>query len=635
MRPSPGSALLLAAALLPCACDRLAPGPSSESAAGAARLRALTQEQALELDARTTNVGRLVPDLAFADLDGRAGRLSDFAGRVLVLAIRDVGCPVSQRTAKNLARVEDEFRARDVAFLFLNESSHNTPAEIRADMAEHGFEGPMVHDPEQRLGAALGATTTTEVFVLDGARTLVYRGAIDDQVGRGVVQPGAKHAWLRNALEQTLAREKVLVAATSAPGCVLGIDPLQPDPRESAAPTYHREVARILAQNCVECHRAGGVAPFALETYAQAKGRKAMIDLVVEDGVMPPWFATADSGPWRNDRRLSPAERATLAAWIEAGAPEGDPAETPRAYLYPDGWRIGEPDLVFQMEERFEVPSEGVVARRYFAVEPAVPADLWIQRLELRPEVGAVVHHVTVSYQPPAGAGDGPRRALKRALLPWSRSANEGWVFLFGYLPGKGPSAYPEGMASFVPKGSKLRFDMHYTPNGKAVLDRSRLGLVLAKEPPALLAENRNFWNVDIAIPPFTPEIAFTKEFPIHHDVLLRALTPHMHLRGRSMVAELIRPDGAREDLIDLRGWDQGWQFDYVFREPRFAPAGSRVRVTATYDNSADNPANPDPSVWVKDGPQTTDEMMSLVVEWVRPNVGQRVPGATEPDVSE
>lgn len=635
MRPLPGSALALrlALALVPCACGPLAEDPSSSgSAASEPRLRALTQEQALELDARTTQVGRLVPDLAFTDLEGRAGRLSDFAGRPLVLAVRDVGCPVSQRTAKNLARVEDEFRARDVAFLFLNESAHNTPEEIRADVAEHGFDGPTVHDPEQRLGAVLGATTTTEVFVLDGARTLVYRGAIDDQVGRGVVQAGATHAWLRDALEQTLRREKVLVAATSAPGCLLGIEPL-PGPGPDA-PTYHREVARILAQNCVECHRTGGVAPFALETYAQAKGRKAMIELVIEDGIMPPWFAAHDSGPWRNDRRLSPADQTTLAAWIGAGAPEGDPAETPRPYLYPDGWRIGEPDLVFQMEERFEVPSEGVVTRRYFAVEPAVPADLWIQRLELRPEVGAVVHHVTVSYQPPAGAGDGPGRALKRALLPWSRSANEGWVFLFGYLPGKGPSVYPEGMASFVPAGSKLRFDMHYTPNGKVALDRSRLGIVLAKEPPALLAESRNFWNVDIAIPPFAPAITFEKEFPIHHDVLLRALTPHMHLRGKSMVAELIRPDGAREELIELPAWDQGWQFDYVFREPRFAPAGSRVRVSATYDNSAGNPANPDPSAWVKDGPQTTDEMMSLVVEWVRPNEKARRAGG-EPDVTE
>lgn len=596
----------------------------TEPAASETRLRGLIEESAQELDSRETDVGRLVPDLAFTDLDGRAGSLSGFAGKPLVIAVRDVGCPVSQRTAKALARIEDEFKPRGVAFLYLNLSSHNSAEEIRADVAEHGFDAPTVHDVEQRLGTALGALTTTEVFVLDGARTLVYRGAIDDQVGRGVVQPAARHAYLRDALEETLAHRKVTVAATSAPGCLLGIEATGTDPEAAqppAPPAYHREVARILAQNCVECHRAGGVAPFALETYAQAKGRKAMIELVVAEGIMPPWFAAPHTGPWRNDRRLSEADKATLSDWIEAAAPEGDPAEAPLAYVYPDGWRIGVPDLVFRMREPFEVPAEGVVTQRYFEIEPEVPEDLWIQRLEVRPEARAVVHHVTVSYQVPAGAGAAPERELRRRLLPWSRSANEGWVFLFGYLPGKGPRSYPDGIARFLPKGARLRFDMHYTPNGKAVMDQTALGLVLAEGPPTLVAESRNLWNVDIDIPPLAPSVSFTREYPILHDVLLRSLTPHMHLRGKSMVAELIRPDGQRELLIDVPAWDQDWQFNYVFRTARFAQAGSRVRVTATYDNSAGNPANPDPSARVKDGPQTTDEMMSLVLEWIRPRV--------------
>jgi mono/diheme cytochrome c family protein len=608
-------ALVAAFPLLAVACGQArTSAPTSET-----ELRVLTQEQALELDPRATNVGQLVPDLAFTDLNGRAGRLSDFAGRALVLAMRDVGCPVSQRTAKALARFEDEYRARGVAFLFLNESAHNTPEEIRADVEAHGFDAPTVHDPEQAIGRALAATTTTEVFVLDGARTLVYRGAIDDQVGRGVVRASARRKWLADALEDVLARRAVRVAATTAPGCVLGIEPGEPAP--AATPSYHREVARILGQNCVECHRAGGVAPFALETFAQAKGRKAMIDLVVSDGIMPPWFAAHDTGPWRGDRRLSARERETLLAWIEAGAPEGDPAETPLAHVYPEGWSIGAPDLEFAMKDAFLVPAEGVVTQRYFEVEPVVAEDLWIRGLELRPEARAVVHHVTVSYQPPTDASRGRGRDLRRTLLPWSRSANAGWVFLFGYLPGKGPTSYPDGMASFVPKGSKLRFDMHYTPNGTAQRDRSRLGVVLAPEPPELVAESRNLWNVDIAIPPFAADVSFERDFPIQHDVLLRALTPHMHLRGKGMTAELVRPDGARERLIELTGWDQGWQFDYAFAEPRFAPAGARIHVRATYDNSRDNPANPDPSAWVYDGPQTTDEMMSLVVEWIRPRV--------------
>jgi hypothetical protein len=346
-----------------------------------------------------------------------------------------------------------------------------------------------------------------------------------------------------------------------------------------------------------------------------------MIRLVVEDGIMPPWFAADGTGPWQNDRRLSAADRAALLGWISAGTPEGDPAEAPLAYVYPDGWRIGEPDVVFQMQSPFEVPAEPPVGQRYFEVTPEVSEDLWIQRLEIRPTAPEVVHHVTVSYQPPAStaSGDALGKELHHALLPWSRKDNDGWVFLFFYLPGKGPHVYPDGIAPFLPKGSRLRFDMHYTPNGKSVADQTRFGLVLAKEPPALVAECRNFWNRDIDIPPMEPNAVFTRDFPIQHDVLLRSLTPHMHLRGKSMTADLLTPDGKTTRLIDLPAWDQDWQFNYVFREPRFMPAGSRVRVTASYDNSPGNPSNPDPTKRVKDGPLTTDEMMSLIVEWLRP----------------
>jgi hypothetical protein len=598
----------------------LGPGcaPSESRPAALASARPFLERSA-ELDPRTTNAGRWIEDLAFTDVDGRPGRLSEHAGRPLVIAVRDVGCPVSQRTARALARIEDAYRPRGVTFLFLNESAHNTVAEVRADAAEHGFEGRSVHDSEQRLGTALGATTTTEVFVLDGARTLVYRGAIDDQVGRGTVRVEAEHAYLRDALEQTLAHARVDVPATTAPGCLLGIDPEAAPVPDS--PSYHREVARILRDNCVECHRAGGVAPFSLESHADARGRRAMIRLVLEDDVMPPWFAAPGTGPWQDERRLSEWEEGTLLAWIEDGAPEGDPAETPLHYSYPDGWSIGTPDLVFRMKEPFPVPAEGVVDLRYFEVTPEVPEDLWIQRLEVRPGARAVVHHVTVSYQAPRADPGAWRNELRAALLPFARGPNDGWVFLFGHLPGKGPHSYPEGMACFLPQGARLRFDMHYTPNGRAVSDQTSLGIVLAKEPPELVAETRNFWNRDVAIPPFEPAATFTRDYPLHHDVFLRTLTPHMHLRGRSMVAELLRPDGARELLIDVPAWDPGWQFDYTFREPRFAPAGSRVRVTAAFDNSPENPANPDPSLWVRDGPQTTDEMMSLLVEWFRPRL--------------
>jgi len=595
-------------------CER----SEKSSAASDERLSVLLRERAVGVDPRAMKIGRMLPDVAGTDLDGRARRLSDWRGKPLVIAVRDVGCPVSQRTAPALARLEDVFAPRGVGFLFLNLSAHNTEAQMRADVAAHGFDGPTVHDREAALGRALGATTTTEIFLLDGARTLVYRGAIDDQYGRGYALDAPRRTFLQDALEQTLGRERVTVAATSAPGCLLG---LEPAPQAEIPVTYQREVARIVQQNCVECHRAGGAGPFPLETYEQVKGRKGMLRLVIEEGIMPPWFAAPDTGPWRNDRRLSAEERATLLAWVEAGAPEGDPADAPLPLVFEQGWTIGEPDLVFELEREAEIPAEGRIDFRYFAADRVVPEDLWIQAMQVLPTDPAVVHHVTVMFQPPQEASDEARSALRNALLPWSARPTDGWQFLFPYLPGNGPRALEDGVARFVPQGSKLRFDMHYTPKGTPSVDRTRFGVVLADEPPTFLDESRNVRQLDIAIPPFVADAAFRQEYTLRHDVVLQSLTPHMHLRGKSFRVELELPDGSARELLRLAAWDPNWQFTYTFADPPRVPRGSRLLISASYDNSADNPYNPDPSKWVKDGPQVWDEMLSLVIEWMRPRV--------------
>ena len=586
------------------------------SAGGDARLQSVLRERAEELDPRPLGVGRQLADLAFVDLDGRAGRLADYAGRPLVIAVRDLDCPVSQRSAPALARVEDEYRPRGVAFLIV-EASAEEPDAVRADARAQGYEACIVHEADAALLSALGARTSTELFLLDGARTLVYRGALDDQVGRGYTLDAPRRTFLADALDAVLAGRPVACAATNAPGCALA---LEPAPGAGApAITYQREVARILQQNCVECHRSGGAAPFALETFEQARAKKGMLALVVDERIMPPWFAADDTGPWRNDRRLTDEERATLLAWVEAGAPEGERADAPLTLVQPEGWTIGPPDLVFELEREAEIPAEGTIDFRYFAADRVVPDDLWIQAMQVLPSDPEVVHHVTMMYQPPRGAEDETRTELRQALLPWSQRPTDGWQFLFPYLPGNGSATLPSGVARFVPKGSRLRFDMHYTPKGVPTRDHTRFGIVLADGPPPFLAEARNLRQLDIAIPPGVADIAFEQHYTFRHDVALQTLTPHMHLRGQGFRVELELQDGTRRELLRLKAWDPGWQFTYAFAEPPLVPAGARLNLRAWYDNSADNPFNPDPTRWVMDGPQVWDEMMSLVIEWVRP----------------
>lgn len=601
------------------ACGR---SPETASAPLDERLQAAIRDRAEEADPREKGIGRMLPDFTYTDVAGNTGRLSALGDGPIVIAIRDVGCPVSLRTAAELARIEDAYRPRGVGFLFLNLSPHNTVEEILADVAEQGFDGPTVHDPDQDLGRLLEATTTTEVFLLDARRTLVYRGAIDDQVGRGYTRPAPERTFLRDALDETLANRPVSFPSTDAPGCLLGIEPVETSAAQPA--TYHREIARIVQRNCVECHRTGGAGPFPLETYDQVRGRKGMIAMVVDEGIMPPWFAADDTGPWANDRRLSTRERETLLAWIDAGAPAGDPADTPLPLVHREGWTIGQPDLVFQLEHEAEIPAEGTIDFRYFLADREVEDDLWIQAMQVLPTDPEVVHHVTMMFKPPQEVSDAFESDLRTALLPWSVRATDGWQFLFPYLPGNGPRSHPSGVARFLPKGSQLRFDMHYTPNGKATHDRTRFGIVLAKQPPIYLDESRNIWQPNLAIPPGVADIAFEQTYTIRHDVVLQSLTPHMHLRGKGYQVELLRPDGSREELLRLKAWDPGWQFTYTFARPPVVPRGSRLHFTGWYDNSSDNPYNPDPTRWVHDGPQVWDEMLTLVVEWVRPRpVGQ------------
>ena len=584
-------------------------------------LAEVLKERAVELDARGAGIGMLVPDLAFEDIDGSTGRLSDYADdpehRALVICIRQIGCPVGERFAPRLARLEREYAERGVDFLFVNMDTFVEADEVTAEEREiHGFQGRYAHDPEEAFGRALGAETTTVVYVLDSARTLRYRGAVDDQYGRGVILPEPRREFLREALEAVLEKRPVDLAATTAPGCLLDIErELQPIPEQ---PTYHRDVARILQNNCAKCHHDGGAGPFSLESYARAFDKRRMIGLVVEEGIMPPWYAADDTGKWKNDARLTERERAILAAWIEGGGAEGDPADGPEDLDWPTGWLIGEPDIVFRLDAEREIPAEGTIQWDPIPGDRVAPEDLWIERIQVLPTDPGVVHHVLMFFQPPADyALDGRSRVMGR-LAPFERPPQPTWQFLAGHVPGSGPRIFEEGMARFIPKGSRLRFDMHYTPNGKATTDRTQLGLVLADEPPALVSRMRAVQNFRLLIPPHG-KVDYVGELTFPEEVLVRSINPHMHLRGTEFLAHVIYPDGREEEMIHLPVWDPDWQLSYYFAEPPILPAGSKIRIRGWFDNTSANPYNPDPTAEVRGGKQNEDEMLYMAVDCIQP----------------
>jgi hypothetical protein len=546
-------------------------------------------------------VGELIDDVGFVDLDGKAGRLSDERGRVLVVAMTGVSCPVAKKYTPVLAGLEKEYRGRGVTFLVVGAGAGSAEAAEALGQMLRGarYEGRAAWDAKGDVARALGAQSSTDVFVMDAARTLVYRGALDDQFGVGYTLPAPRRRYLVEALEAVLGGKTPEVAATSAPGCVLELE--QPEQALSGAVTYHNRVSRIIQQRCLECHRDGENAPFSLASFRHVKENIRNIRRAVTRGLMPPWFADPKIGHWANDRSLSDRERADLLAWVGAGAPEGDPADAPVERAFEQGWKIGKPDAVFEVPRVFQIPATGAMDYQRVALQTSLAEDKWVKAIEIRPTSPQVVHHVLVFVVYPPGHE-------RLGEQPQYKDGLDG--YFAGLVPGQGSVVFPDGVAKFLPREALLIFQIHYTPNGTATQDRPKIGLVFQNEKPQHELSTRGVFNTKFRIPPGEPNFAVTASHYFKNNVRLLSFMPHSHVRGKSYRYELQYPDGRSETVLNVPRYDFNWQLEYFLREPLDVPAGSRLKVTAWYDNSAKNPANPDPNATVRFGDQTWDEMM-------------------------
>jgi hypothetical protein len=556
-------------------------------------------------------VGTRVPDVAATDLAGKTWRLADLSKhKALVVALTSTSCPLSKKYAPALARLEQTYRDRGVAFLFVNPIATDTAADIKAALAAHGFAGPYFHDVKGTLARTIGATSTTDVLVLDAARTVVYHGAVDDQYGLGYAREAPRRRYLVDALEAVLAGKTPEVQATAAPGCVL-------DLRDAKAPavatTYHNRISRIVQSRCLECHRKDGAAPFALETQEDLAAHKGMIRKVIERGSMPPWFAAApakgETSPWSNDRSLSVGEKADMLGWLAAGLPTGDKADAPLPRTFPKDWQIGAPDAIVQIPQPITVKAEGTMPYQTVQVKTTFTEDKWVQAMEIQPTAREVVHHVLVFALPPGN--------LLERLAQARDEGRRG--FFAAYVPGTNTLIYPEGFAKRLQAGSTLVFQIHYTPNGTETKDQTRLGLVFARKPPEHEVQVTGLSNRGLKVPPGADNHPETATLKVPADVRVLAFLPHMHLRGKAFRYDLELPDGGKRTLLDVPHYDFNWQLVYRYAEPVPVPRGSTVKITGWFDNSKNNPANPDPTRTVRWGPQTFDEMLLGYVEYYTP----------------
>jgi len=382
----------------------------------------------------------------------------------------------------------------------------------------------------------------------------------------------------------------------------------------ATTPTYSKDVASILYKRCVECHRAGEAAPMALTTYQEARPWAKAIKAAVIQRKMPPWLADSHFGSFANDRSITDADVQTLIAWADGGAPEGDAKQTPPLPHFEAGWAMGKPDVVIDIGTDYDVPAEGTVAYQYFTVPTNFTEDKWIDGAEIRPDKRSVVHHIIVFLQDPNAP------AAQRQL----------GSLLVGYAPGEQPLRLDPGTAKLVKAGSKLMFQVHYTPNGKRVKDRSYVGLRFAKEPPKYRAITASAMNRGFAIPPGDGNYPVKSTWTARQEVSLVALMPHMHLRGKDFKYTVVFPDGREQVILNVPKYDFNWQLQYDLKAPLVLPEGTRIDCVAHFDNSLNNKYNPDPSKEVKWGDQTWEEMMIGWFTYTIPAEPGPAPAATK-----
>lgn len=375
-------------------------------------------------------------------------------------------------------------------------------------------------------------------------------------------------------------------------------------------PTFYEDALPVLQARCQVCHRPGQSA-FPLISYRQTRPWAKAIREAVLTRKMPPWFADPAHGSFRNDRSLSRHEIDTLVKWIDAGAIEGETVANTPAPRFASDWNIGQPDLVLEMPTAFEVPASGDVPYQWVVMPLALPNDTWIRAIEARPGDRGVVHHMAVFYRLPGSRWltDVPSGIpVSKGVGGPESGAADGAIG--GYSPGMPPTDLADGRGILLPAGADLVLQMHYTPNGRATQDRSKVAMVFAKTPVKERFYFLNIANTTFTLPPGQESIRVTAARTLNTDIRLLDLTPHMHLRGKAFQFRLVHPDNTTETLLSVPRYLFNWQLTYQLREERTIPRGTRIEVEGLFDNSRNNPLNPDPTATVRVGDQTSDEMM-------------------------
>ena len=514
-----------------------------------------------------------VENFVLLDHKGEAHELHyNKSSKAIALMAHSTSCTASEADYKTFGALSEELHEQGVKFFLINSNIADDRASISAHLSSLEATLPVLQDEAQIIGPSLGFEKSGDVLLVDPSNwQVIYRGGVD-QLANAIDTPNTS-------------------PGNNTKGCDVNYHAM------SEVPSYSADVAPILADKCVVCHTEGGLGPWAMSSHQMVMGFSPMIREVLRTKRMPPWHADPHIGVWKNDISLTNQQLQTLISWIDAGAPRGDGpdplAENQTAFVE---WPLGEPDLIIDIPE-YAIPASGVVDYQFPTVVNPLEEGVWIKAATVVPGDREVVHHIL------AGTIDAQTEGLRRDSGVFDN-------YLIGYAPGNESHQFPEGTGVYVPPGGEYLFQMHYTPVGRETVDRSRIGLYFHKKTPDNFFRQSVVINPTIKIPPQEARHAEVAYYEFGEEAVLHDLVPHAHYRGVASKFELWHPDGHKETILSVPNYDFNWQRTYEFVEPKRIPKGARLVHTTWYDNSPNNPGNPNPEREVPWGLQSWDEML-------------------------
>ena len=532
--------------------------------------------------------GRIIRDLSLFPLNGPQFRLSDLKNiKAIVIVMREKDCPISEKYGLRLARLEKEYSKKGIHFIYSYVGQVNTEKSAKQDLEKFGFKSSYVIDKKQTIINVLNAKTTGEVFVLTPERSVVYKGPVDDQYHLLKSSPQAKNHYLSDVLKKMVSGKPVIPKEIPAPGCIIN--------RPFIKKADWSDVAPIISKKCTICHNPFSEAPINYLSYKDVAGRLAMFRYVIANDLMPPWNLDPQTGPWKKDLSLTVEEKATLLKWIDRGAKK-DVISKESIWNKNKPFFKKKPDIdwIISLPEKVIISPEKANVYKRFFITTNFKEDKWIKNLHFK-LMPKVIHHSFFLILSADFKG--------KEKTHWRK-------YVLNKVHQNFESLLSDEIGVKLPKSSTLVWEIHYEPFGQEVIDESsHIQITFNKKKPKYKATSLYLIFNQINIPPHQANYQTQMSQKIKEDILVLGLSSHMHLRGKGSDIFVIDPQGSKQRIFGINPWNIKFEKSYILKKPLNISKNSTIKCVNYFDNSKNNPWNPNPEKRVLTGDFIEDEM--------------------------